>query len=38
VNKVRDGRLSEIRMFTKKDVLGDLEMEGFVAEAHAGEA
>ena len=35
VNKVRDGRLSEIRMFTKKDVLGDLEMEGIVAEAHA---
>jgi 2,4-dienoyl-CoA reductase-like NADH-dependent reductase (Old Yellow Enzyme family) len=38
VNKVRDGRLSHVRMFTKKDVLGDLEMEGFVAEAHAGEA
>ena len=37
VNKVRNGRLSEIRMFTKKDVLGDLEVEGFVAEAHAGE-
>ncbi len=37
VNKVRDGRLSDIRMFTKKDVLGDLEVEGFVAEAHAGE-
>lgn len=36
VNKVRDGRLSDIRMFTKKDVLGDLELEGFVAEAHAG--
>jgi 2,4-dienoyl-CoA reductase-like NADH-dependent reductase (Old Yellow Enzyme family) len=35
VNKVRDGRLSEIRMFTKKDVIGDLEVEGFVAEAHA---
>ena len=35
VNKVRDGRHSEIRMFTKKDVLGDLEMEGIVAEAHA---
>ena len=34
VNKVRDGRLSEIRMFTKKDVIGDLEVEGFVAEAH----
>ena len=37
VNKVRDGRLSEIRMFTKKDVIGDLEMEGFVAEAQAGQ-
>jgi 2,4-dienoyl-CoA reductase-like NADH-dependent reductase (Old Yellow Enzyme family) len=37
VNKVRDGRLSQVRMFTKKDVLGDLEIEGFVAEAHAGE-
>ena len=37
VNKVRAGRLSEVRMFTKKDVLGDLEIEGFVAEAHAGE-
>ena len=34
VNKVRDGRLSEVRMFTKKDVIGDLEVEGFVAEAH----
>ena len=34
VNKVRGGRLSEIRMFTKKDVIGDLEVEGFVAEAH----
>jgi 2,4-dienoyl-CoA reductase-like NADH-dependent reductase (Old Yellow Enzyme family) len=37
VNKVRDGRLSQVRMFTKQDVLGDLEIEGFVAEAHAGE-
>ncbi|HEY7338952.1 MAG TPA: hypothetical protein VH639_28945 [Bryobacteraceae bacterium] len=37
VNKVKNGRLSEIRMFTRKDVLGDLEIEGFVAEAHAGE-
>jgi 2,4-dienoyl-CoA reductase-like NADH-dependent reductase (Old Yellow Enzyme family) len=37
VNKVRDGRLSEIRMFTKKDVLGDLEVEGFVADAQANE-
>lgn len=34
VDKVRHARLSEIRMFTKKDVLGDLEVEGFVAEAH----
>ncbi len=34
VNKVRDGRLSEIRMFTKKDLIGDLEFEGFVADAH----
>lgn len=34
VNKVRDGRLSQIRMFTKRDVIGDLEVEGFVAEAH----
>lgn len=38
VNKVRDGRLAEIRMFTKKDVLGDLEVEGIVAEAHAEDA
>lgn len=38
VNKVRGGRFSEIRMFTKKDVLGDLELEGFVTEAHAGDA
>ncbi|MDE3170343.1 MAG: 12-oxophytodienoate reductase [Acidobacteriota bacterium] len=37
VNKVRDGRLSEIRMFTKKDVIGDLEVEGFVADAQAKE-
>ena len=33
VNKVRDGKFSELRMFTKKDVIGDLEGEGFVAEA-----
>jgi 2,4-dienoyl-CoA reductase-like NADH-dependent reductase (Old Yellow Enzyme family) len=38
VNKVRDRRLSDVRMFTRKDVLGDLEIEGFVAEAHAGES
>lgn len=37
VNKVRDGRLSQIRMFTKRDVIGDLEVEGFVAEAHTPE-
>lgn len=37
VNKVRDGLLDQIRMLTKKDVLGDLEVEGFVAEAHAAE-
>lgn len=37
VNKVRDGRLEQIRMFTRRDVLGDLEVEGFVAEAHAAE-
>lgn len=35
VHKVREGRLSEIRMFTKKDVIGDLEVEGFVADAQA---
>ena len=35
VNKVRDGQLDQIRMFTRKDVIGDLEVEGFVAEAHA---
>jgi 2,4-dienoyl-CoA reductase-like NADH-dependent reductase (Old Yellow Enzyme family) len=37
VNKVRDGRVSQVRMFTKKDVIGDLEVEGFVAEAQAPE-
>jgi 2,4-dienoyl-CoA reductase-like NADH-dependent reductase (Old Yellow Enzyme family) len=35
VNKVRDGRVSEIRMFTKRDLIGDLEFEGFVADAHS---
>ncbi|MEI9963972.1 MAG: 12-oxophytodienoate reductase [Caulobacteraceae bacterium] len=36
VNKVRDGRLGDIRHFTRKDVLGDLEIEGSIqAEAHA---
>jgi 2,4-dienoyl-CoA reductase-like NADH-dependent reductase (Old Yellow Enzyme family) len=34
VNKVRAGRYSEIRLFTKRDLIGDLEFEGFVAEAH----
>jgi len=36
VNKVRGSRLSDIRHFTRKDVLGDLEIEGSIqAEAHA---
>lgn len=34
VNKVREGRYDEIRLFTKQDLIGDLEFEGFVAEAH----
>lgn len=34
VNKVRDGRYNDIRLFTKKDLIGDLEFEGFVSEAH----
>ena len=34
VNKVRQGRYGEIRLFTKNDLVGDLELEGFVAEAH----
>ena len=35
INKMRDGRLSEIRGFTRKDVLGDLELEGGIQfEAH----
>jgi 2,4-dienoyl-CoA reductase-like NADH-dependent reductase (Old Yellow Enzyme family) len=34
VTKVAQGRYSDIRLFTKKDVIGDLEMEGFVEEAH----
>jgi len=38
VNKMREGQLSQIRMFTKKDVIGDLEVEGFVAEAQTSEA
>ncbi len=37
VNKMRDGRLSDIRGFTRKDVLGDLELEdGIQFEAHGG--
>jgi 2,4-dienoyl-CoA reductase-like NADH-dependent reductase (Old Yellow Enzyme family) len=37
VNKIRDGRFGEIRHFTRKDVLGDLELEGSIqAEAHSG--
>ncbi len=35
VGKMREGRLSEIRGFTRKDVLGDLELEGGIQfEAH----
>jgi 2,4-dienoyl-CoA reductase-like NADH-dependent reductase (Old Yellow Enzyme family) len=34
VRKVAERRYSEIRLFTKKDVLGDLEIGGFVEEAH----
>jgi 2,4-dienoyl-CoA reductase-like NADH-dependent reductase (Old Yellow Enzyme family) len=34
VNKVRDGRYGDIRVFTKKDLIGDLELEGFVSDAH----
>jgi 2,4-dienoyl-CoA reductase-like NADH-dependent reductase (Old Yellow Enzyme family) len=36
VKKVAAGRYADIRMFTKKDVLGDLEVQGFVEEAHRG--
>jgi len=37
VNKVREGQFGDIRHFTRKDVLGDLELEGSIqAEAHAG--
>jgi 2,4-dienoyl-CoA reductase-like NADH-dependent reductase (Old Yellow Enzyme family) len=35
VKKLREGRFSEVRTFTKKDLLGDLELEGIVSEAHA---
>jgi 2,4-dienoyl-CoA reductase-like NADH-dependent reductase (Old Yellow Enzyme family) len=35
INKMRDGRLADIRGFTRKDVLGDLELEGGIQfEAH----
>ena len=34
VKKVAEGSFADIRLFTKKDVLGDLEVEGFVEEAH----
>jgi 2,4-dienoyl-CoA reductase-like NADH-dependent reductase (Old Yellow Enzyme family) len=35
VKKFAQGQHSDIRLFTKKDLLGDLEMEGsFVEEAH----
>jgi 2,4-dienoyl-CoA reductase-like NADH-dependent reductase (Old Yellow Enzyme family) len=36
VGKFREGRFSEIRHFTRKDVLGDLELEGGIQfEAHS---
>ena len=34
VKKVAERRYSDIRLFTKKDLLGDLEIGGFVEEAH----
>jgi 2,4-dienoyl-CoA reductase-like NADH-dependent reductase (Old Yellow Enzyme family) len=37
VRKLRAGRFSEVRMFTKKDLLGDFELEGVVSEAHAAD-
>jgi 2,4-dienoyl-CoA reductase-like NADH-dependent reductase (Old Yellow Enzyme family) len=37
VRKLREGRFSEVRMFTKKDLLGDFELEGIVSEAHASD-
>ena len=37
INKVRAGRWDDIRGFTRKDVLGDLELEdGIQFEAHGG--
>ena len=38
VNKLREGRWDEIRGFTRKDVLGDLELEGGIQfEAHTAQ-
>ena len=38
VRKIAQGQYSDIRLFTKKDLLGDLELEGsFVEEAHRGD-
>ncbi len=34
VRKLQEGRHAAIRSFTKKDLIGDLEFEGIVAEAH----
>jgi len=34
VKKAAERRYSDIRLFTKKDLLGDLEIGGFVEEAH----
>ncbi len=36
VAKLRDGRYADIRPFTRRDVIGDLEFEGVVADAHRG--
>jgi 2,4-dienoyl-CoA reductase-like NADH-dependent reductase (Old Yellow Enzyme family) len=37
INKMREGRLDDIRGFTRKDVLGDLELDGGIQfEAHQG--
>ena len=37
VKKFREGRFDEVRMFTKKDLLGDLQLEGVVSDAHAND-
>jgi 2,4-dienoyl-CoA reductase-like NADH-dependent reductase (Old Yellow Enzyme family) len=38
VNKVAQGQYDDLRLFTKKDLLGDLEIEGsFQEEAHRGD-